>query len=279
MSNNRERLAYLDEISGLLILVMVIIHICSRFELECTNHWLMTFYFFMPWFYFKSGVFHKDSSFSECYHKNFDKLMKPYFIYSVIGTILVVLLTGNIRMILSEIKEIVMCGSAIGNIPVWFLLSLFIVKLLSNRVTTPARGSKILLISLIASTLVLYIPIQKPNWIGYTATGMFFYVSGFIYRQFVSSRTVAISSIVLVLSNYVLYPSFVHIRSSRLECGNSLLWLTSSVAACILIYSLFKHKKFNIPFLGWVGRHAMTILVTHWLILNIIKYIACDGLW
>ncbi len=140
MKETNERFAYLDEISGLLILVMVIIHICSRFEWEYTNHWLMTFYFFMPWFYFKSGMFHKDSSFSECYHKNFDKLMKPYFIYTVIGSVLVFCLTGSVRMILSEIKWIIISGSAIGNIPVWFLLSLFVVKLLSNKVITPVGG-------------------------------------------------------------------------------------------------------------------------------------------
>lgn len=62
---NHTRFIYLDEISELLILVMVIIHICSRFELESTVLWLKTFYFFMSWFYFKSGMFHRNSSFSE----------------------------------------------------------------------------------------------------------------------------------------------------------------------------------------------------------------------
>lgn len=74
------RLIYLDEITGLLIIVMVVIHILPRTIGESGTIFRM-FFFFMPWFYFKSGMLHKDCSIAEAMKKVWQGLMAPFVFY------------------------------------------------------------------------------------------------------------------------------------------------------------------------------------------------------
>ena len=51
MNKMGSRKVYIDEIAGILIFVMVMVHITARADIFGLNHWLlMLFYYFMPWF-------------------------------------------------------------------------------------------------------------------------------------------------------------------------------------------------------------------------------------
>lgn len=54
MNKMGSRKVYIDEIAGILIFVMVMVHITARADIFGLNHRLLIlFYYFMPWFYFK----------------------------------------------------------------------------------------------------------------------------------------------------------------------------------------------------------------------------------
>ena len=63
-----KRLDYLDNIAGLLICYMMLMHILlwKTIPLENNSLWLEPLKFFMFWFFFKSGMFYKMRGTKEC---------------------------------------------------------------------------------------------------------------------------------------------------------------------------------------------------------------------
>lgn len=106
------------------------------------------------------------------------------------------------------------------------------------------------------------------TWIGYSVVGTFFYILGY-YIKFTVNKLILLSSTIILIFIIFICPSFVHLRSMRLEMGTYEAWLISSLCAIILINFVFRYKKINLKVLELIGRNAMTILCTHWIILNI----------
>lgn len=132
----KERLFYLDSVGAILLIHMIIGHCCQwsgTYSIYSTyTYWLS---FFMPWFFFKAGMFFKSRPMKEEIQKSFRRLMIPYIDFSIIGTVLLwgKLLVSNefsYRSILSSIKSLLVAGAVPGNLALWFLLSLFIVRIL-----------------------------------------------------------------------------------------------------------------------------------------------------
>lgn len=58
------RQSYIDEVSGLLIIYMIVYHIfqwCDMREIN-RSYWMLPLSFFMFWFFYKSGMLQKDRS-------------------------------------------------------------------------------------------------------------------------------------------------------------------------------------------------------------------------
>lgn len=75
----------LDTIAGIMTIYMIYIHICPWVGISPLPHVGKFLFFFMAWFFYKSGMFFHNISFSECYKKGIQRLMIPYIIFSIIG--------------------------------------------------------------------------------------------------------------------------------------------------------------------------------------------------
>src|SRR5574344_312877 len=80
----------LDTIAGLLIIYMIFGH-CSQLA-DCRENIIYVyanrlFYFFMAWFFYKSGMFHNNAKSIEI-KKTALRLLKPYAIYTIMGQVL-----------------------------------------------------------------------------------------------------------------------------------------------------------------------------------------------
>ena len=180
------RVSYVDEISGLMIIVMVLIHVASRCE-YADGILVRTFYFFMSWFYFKAGYFWKDSETREVICKGKKRLLKPYVWFSVIAMVVTMCLQPDLNNLLVNFKVLLVSGAIIANIPLWFLISLFTVKVLSNLLLCHKSfnaGETVMLIMLIILPVVTGFAIhdigfKKPEWIAYNILGVGFYMGGY----------------------------------------------------------------------------------------------------
>lgn len=131
----RHRDSSLDAVGGLFILYMIIEHVFQWSGTEddmfyVNSHYV--FFMFMPWFFYKSGMFHKKGDFLVTVKHDAGKLLVPYVAYTIIGEVFLSLYMFQqygFSWRQNPIKEILLKGSCNGNLPLWFLLSLFIVKI------------------------------------------------------------------------------------------------------------------------------------------------------
>lgn len=277
-----KHLDYIDLFSGIFIIAMVILHIAVRVGVY-ENLIEYLFFMFLPWFYIKSGYFHKEVEVPVLLNGCIKKLLRPYFIYSLVAFVIVFALNPYYYTLIINLKVLLVSGTLMANIPLWFLFSLFIVKLMAQIVLKYrpmcmyGGGIFVLCVLLVLICFIMNdIGIKKPEWIAFNLIGLSFYLSGYLYKNKIifdrldKKILFFLCLFVIVIFNYILLPSFVHIKSNRLECGNYFLWWTSSCASCFLFLFLGQMLRLRNFIIESIGRYAMLILCTHWIILEVL---------
>lgn len=128
----------LDAVCGLFIIWMIIGHAFQWSGTTDDSFYVYgndVLFMFMPWFFYKSGMYYKQQANTKAaIIKWSKKLLIPYIVYTIIGelalwTMLYQQGTLNWRnIVLDPIIGIAFEGSAGGNLALWFLLTLFLVK-------------------------------------------------------------------------------------------------------------------------------------------------------
>ena len=80
----------IDTAAGIMILYMIFTHVCQHYHLENSTVYITCehlLYFFMPWFFFKAGMFFKIGENKEVINKGIRRLLKPFILYSLLGHI------------------------------------------------------------------------------------------------------------------------------------------------------------------------------------------------
>lgn len=134
-----ERNKAIDSAAGILITYMVFTYICQHFGYEQSTIYMALehiFYFFMPWFFFKAGMFFKMEDYQTLFKKSCTRLIRPFILYSLIGHICycgICYLQDNFHLsTLVPYYSLLMEGSIPGNLPLWFLLTLFTCRIILN---------------------------------------------------------------------------------------------------------------------------------------------------
>lgn len=244
----------------------------------------------MPFFYFKSGMFAKDNvNYMDSLKNGYYKLLVPYFIFTLVGYIIdtpfslfsddTSLLEKIIRPWLSLIRH----GSMAQSLPLWFLLSLFEVKiayvflrhLLNARITYIPYSLITLFVLLAAGYFISYcfkmLPLMNPLGVFSIFSGLFFYMTGYYYRKFpVNNMYLVVISSLVFISIYGLVECNVEMRYNT--CSNAyFLWHFKCLAGIILIISIFK-KFYFFSMLQYIGRNSITFYICHWFVLLLTKH-------
>ena len=90
MEKQEKRITYLDTIAGVLIIYMIFMHCCQLTHMTNSllyKEWLsIIFSCFMGWFFYKSGMSHKEhATVKSIFLHTFKKLWRPYILFWVIG--------------------------------------------------------------------------------------------------------------------------------------------------------------------------------------------------
>lgn len=135
----KDRIGWIDFLSGVMIIWMILYHIFiftgNKESLVCEDLYRI-FFFFMPWFFFKSGMFAKEIPLKSVIASGFKKLLVPYFLFSIFGYIAYLIqqvIISDISvdsMLIDPAITLLFTGSVLGNLPLWFLLALFLDKVL-----------------------------------------------------------------------------------------------------------------------------------------------------
>lgn len=273
MVTNRQK--HIDEVSGLLILVVIIMHCFHNADLIHTKAYSITypFYFSMPWFFFKSGMYYHHRENKLALRNGFFQLIVPFLFFSSIGVIIHTLRTliqgcadwGEYLYL--QIHQFLWDVSFKGNDPLWFLFVLFMVKLLFNGL----EKFNVLWISLICFLVfnaLYYLHLDCPYFLASIPAGFIFYTLGYTFKHRQYNKIVASLSAIVYILCALFGWVIVDMHWNICNIGNYILWVPTSLAGIVLFNYLFKLFPFTIGLLEWIGKHAIILYVTHWLIIE-----------
>ena len=271
-----KRINHLDLVAGLLILWMIYFDHLRSF---CGVSYFIgydalkrLFYFFMAWFYFKSGMFYDEKrNARDVAMRDFHRFVVPFLIGCLIAMAIQALylsLTGQFNVeyyITRNIIDIFNHGGASWNVALWFLISLYVVKLLYRFLSKYICNVLIALLSVTFSYLLYRMQIYRPAAIGNIPLGLFFYSFGVALRSLQYNSTVFAWTFLSTVLIYVL--GEIHYFSFRLNMvsENDMYFLVIYSCLCSIIVFDFLARKIAPPtWLLYIGRNSMAFYVLHY---------------
>lgn len=297
------RLQHIDIGAGIMILWMIIYHALPTSwsfldpnpyaisEYETINPCMLFPYlnFFMPWFFYKSGLLFEKRARKDLLRKDSSKLLFTFVFWSAIGYVFF-LLFGALQHSLtlrsttySIVRGLFLTGKIPINEPLWFLLTLFGVRFFAN-IFLPERGDeqswwKIISI-VIGGYLMAYLYFRLdyrllPYWVANGTSGLVFFAMGYALRDYENKWWLILPcAIVYLICCFAGFP-MVDMMFNKLLAGTYLLWIPVAFCGIISFNAFCRVLAKYIPtgFMESIGRNAMVIYVTHILIVSTIAFL------
>ncbi len=288
----KKRLDHYDLISGLFIVQIIMMHILQFAKVFDNNTYFTLVmhisFFFMPWFYFKSGYFHKnDQKLDKQYLKTkAKKLLIPFISFFIIGSIIQISIElyeaqrPAWRIFLSPFYQFLQNGNGgSGNLPLWFLISLFFTNIIYTAINQYNLKWVIIMFPIIGYILQLY-HVKLPLGINNLFLAIFFYFAGNIFHKLENTQKIIqlIIAVPLYILNVFYCNSYVGFMTNTLAYGDYFIYIISSLAGIILLNFIGSKLNYLKP-INYIGKNSFIYYVLHWPILNILWNILKHFSW
>ncbi len=274
----QRRIAYYDILSAVMLLFMMHHHVCGMCGLMESRIHMIPYemlYFYMAYFFFKAGIFYRpDRSIKEVVISSAKRLLVPFVLFSTIGYFLFG--APDLGLSINEwqfwwwpVRQVFAIGRVEGNGALWFLLSLFFVRVIFQC----TQGKKWAQITTIIFCFVIAIIGNhysiRPRTISNVALGIFFYGLGYLLRDVQYEKRVGIVSVCILTGTYIWMSIFgwhlIDFSFNTTVFGIHPIWMFNCVCACVAINFLGQYLP-SMPVLSWLGQNSMTFLCTHALV-------------
>lgn len=229
-------------------------------------------------------MFHKELQDKKSFViKSMRRLLVPFVIFSLVGYFLVTIphLCSNgitLQWLWKPWMQILAQGRVTHNGPLWFLLTLFVIRMVYLYLPHNYIIVNILL-GLLIGCIGYYFSI-RPRYISNIATGSVFYGIGYLYskcgKTWIKQKWY-IPAIVYILS--LIFPQQVDMLFNEVLMGTWWGWMVAAVSGCVVFELMFEyiiHKsKSRLHLFSYVGQNTMAILVLHWPIMVLVNCL-CD---
>ena len=283
------RVSYIDTSAGLMILFMLYYHLVFFSRCSPLPAYLMSF--FMPFFFYKSGMFFVSRPTRNLIEKDTAKFIKPFFIYSFVGWIIwsvCMLLSGDsvIKCIRTPVESFIHIGNIKGNDPLWFLLCIFIVREIFNFfVNKSANVLVIAIVSYFIGFLLSCMGLQNYTWwFGNWFTGLCFFSLGYVLKNYDDKGISFLLAIFVILLFGVgelfdiMQTPLLYTHANKMTRGNYLLYLPWALACVVFTNNFFRYTErfFRYRILDFIGTNALTIYVWHWVLFTVVIFLTKD---
>ena len=278
MSIGSKRESYIDSVAGLLTIHMILGHGIQWAHLTDSDGAYLFFQkvlgFFMLWFCFKAGLYFKPKPMLSLIQSSLHRLIIPFLVFSAIGHV-----TWSCKMLLEgetswkvffywPVIQLLNGGGINGNLPLWFLLTLFTARIIFNRIANRKWFYLLIPIGLIPWALH-WSGLVLPLYIANISMAVLFLGLAYLLRPYLQSKWIIIIAPILYLAFMILLPTFVDMRSNRLLYGNYYLWYFVALSGIIVINTIFRLVPYNISILNNIGKNSMAYYCIHWIIITI----------
>lgn len=272
-----KRRSDLDTVNGILIVYMIIVHILGTSHTEQTQWHLLLrpLNFFMAWFFFKSGMFHNALVNSkQMLMGGGKKLLLVYVAFSIVALLLywleqVVAGEHVLKYLISPAYQVLALGAVTTNLPLWFLVSLFAVKMISAAIV---KSKQAILTTMILSLSIAFgldlIGFFYTVWPGNIALGLFFYCCGYMLKTKQYERQVVIFAIAVFIVLHLTDYSNLDFRANHCTYGHYLSYVAISLSGCIVMNNIFRKCGQNV--FTSIGKDSMSYYIFHYPILVVV---------
>lgn len=279
--NKKERTYYLDNLCCILILHMIytchIAYECGDGKPIPFSIISTVFSFFMSWFFYKGGMMHKEKPLKDILYKSYKRLLVPYLIFLFIGFVL----DGVIKFSLYEhysvtsfikeefitvIKKSVLHPTAVS----WFLLSLFVVRLVFNYCCTRIHSLILVLLFAGLATGINFLTVRGcvfdmnlfghdfcinvPFYIGNMCHGLSLYSLGYYLKEKQYQKLFFYLALMLFVMKFFI-PAGLDFRANDSGESNFVLAVIYGMAGCVVANNIFRYCfDFNVPFMTYIGQ-------------------------
>ena len=167
------------------------------------------------------------------------------------------------------------------NKPLWFLLTLFVVMNVFNVTIQKINPMLLSLICILIGYALNKLNTEYiPDLIANSATGLCFFSTGYWIKDKESNIWLIIVAFVsLCFSIILLHSPYVDIRLNICPYDRSgydyLLWFPASLSGIVVFNAVCRmsYKFYSFPILRYIGRNAVILYVSHYVILYLITEI------
>ncbi len=282
----------MDWIAGLLILVMITGHISQ--ESGHSLRWYALggyswFYFFMPWFFFKSGMFERGGTIHMS--KILKGLIIPFIFFTLAGYFIWSLQylaehEWSFRWIAgATLMYLYAAGSFPGNGPLWFLEALIIARMLFPLFVRMHFNNWWIMMFAFGIAFIYVFLLRTYNDGNYLMMAipqgflaLSCYAAGYLFKRLQYNMWVAGAGIIIYLAIVLLkVPTIPFAQVGMTAPMESwLLFLPSSLAGIVTwnyVVRLMPSWFFRVFPLGYLGRNSMTYYCGHFIIITTLVYL------
>lgn len=276
---SEKRVEYIDLAGGILIIWIITFHAingCKLFGEVDARVALPYLTFSMPWFFYKSGQLTKLGT---TLRADVEKLLIPFLKWSAIGYViyLAVLLVGNTLTWQTAVKDVLNTFYIYGyipvNVPAWFVLSLFFVRVISRRViqwSIPPLLCAGVGVALGYGFHLLANP-HLPFYLANIVMGIAFFMAGYRLSRYESNTWLFALCSAAYAAFLIFGPSIVGHHRNVLLAGEYLLWPLFAYCGIVTFNNICRWVERavsrsvlrNFRPISFIGRNTMTILVLH----------------
>lgn len=149
---------------------------------------------------------------------------------------------------ISFTKWLILYGSIPANLPLWFLLSLFIVKTTYNAAIGRIPDIYLIIIALAVAFLHNHLGLDAPRYLANGALGLVFFILGFRMKSLQYKSKIIVGIAVAVYAVSIAWPANIDMFGNTLLNGWYLLAVVYTLAGIIVINKIAKitppKKKF-----------------------------------
>lgn len=276
---NEKRVDYIDLGAGILIIWVMMFHAINNAHVygQTDARVAIPFLTFsMPWFFYKSGQFFNPARGWEGVRRDVRKFLIPFAQWTLIGyavQLIVLLIDHDLSFqtaVVDSLYKFYIYGYIPIDVPLWFVLSLFVTKVIAQGLLTKGIHP---LACMIGGLTVSYLhflvngndePVL-PVYIANVAQGIAFFMMGYMWSKYETNRWL----MVVCMTGYVAlqvtgYP-IVGLHRNVLLQGPYLMWPVSAYCGIVAFNNVCRWIGRIAP-LNYAGRHAMTLLLSHGII-------------
>ena len=294
----KERILFIDLAKTIGIYLVIVGHYVWYMDIPFGNTaavWNMAYFvtlFHMPLFFIISGMLFNVRDNKTQLTKCCRQILLPYFLITGICLLLGTLLdyangVFSIRILIRNLLGIFSGGDFYGrgtldySGPMWFCISIFMIRLMVNFIYTEERKNFILLLAFVIYCCGIYIGDKLPMRIDSSMIGLMFFYIGFRFKKtFLSIQdnpkwknlifVLCSFGILVVCSEYSLDYSLPqsHLSINAMKFGNyPFLFIFSGIAGTLLICCISRILSFKGRFIERVSNGTIVVLGFHQLLM------------